>query len=428
MAREGRFKGDGSCTFRGHDKHGVPIYEVTVYGGFNPVKRRYDKRTRRVHGTKADAMRARDELKAEIEGGIIRGADSELFHDFAWAWLEKRATDGEVSQSTIDSNRHALAVLDGYIGKCRLKDITPVMVDSLYGAIRKDQGYSGSTMKQIHTALRHVMSRAVDLGYVMANPLDRVKAPKAGENNRKSLDFEQVARLRARVGEAWAAEVADFEGKEQRRNARGGKSARSYVRDVRPLSCVIAVLLGLATGARRGEVLALTWADVDLERETVRIGKTITDKMEIKAPKTKAGIRTIAIDSDTARMLSEWRERQRGILALLCQIQGSASPVCIGSTGGYLEPHNFSNWWRRFRASIGFDGLRFHELRHTQATVLLSEHVDVKTVSARLGHSSASITLDMYAHAMPETDREAARMMGEVLGRGGVPDGVVKIA
>ena len=428
MAMAKKFKGDGSCTQRGLDKNGIPIYEVTVYGGFNPVKRRYDKRTRRVHGTKADAMRVRDELKAEIEGGIIRGADAETFHDFAWTWYRKRKADGEVSASTLECNRYALEVLDDYIGSCKLKDITPVLVDGLYSAIREERKLSGSTMKQVHTALGHVLRRAVDLGYVMSNPLDRVRAPKAGNNDRKSLDFEQVARLREKVGEAWAAEVANFEGKEQRRNVRGDKSSRLYVRDVRPLSCIIAVLLGLATGARRGEVLALTWADVDLDREAVRINKTITGKMEIKEPKTRAGIRTIAIDHKTARMLAEWKERQRGILALLRQIQGSASPVCIGSTGGYLEPHNFSNWFRRFRAWAGFPKLRFHELRHTQATVLLSRRVDVKTVSSRLGHSSASITLDMYADAMPETDRAAADAIGEMLSGGGAPDGVVKIA
>ncbi len=137
MAMAKKFKGDGSCTQRGLDKNGIPIYEVTVYGGFNPVKRRYDKRTRRVHGTKADAMRVRDELKAEIEGGIIRGADAETFHDFAWTWYRKRKADGEVSASTLECNRYAIEVLDDYIGSCKLKDITPVLVDGLYSAIAR---------------------------------------------------------------------------------------------------------------------------------------------------------------------------------------------------------------------------------------------------------------------------------------------------
>lgn len=428
MAMAKKFKGDGSCFFRGHDRHGTPIYEVIVSGGFDPVKRRYDKRSRRVHGTKADAMRVRDELKAEIEGGIIRGADLETFHDFAWTWYDKRKTDGEVTEATTECNRYALEILDGYIGGCRLKDVTPVMVDRLYGAIREDRGLSGSSMKQIHTTMNHVMRRAVDLGYVMTNPLDRVSKPKAGDSDRKSLNAEQMRRLRENVGDAWAGEVAAFEEKEQRRKDRQDKSARSYVRDVRPLSCVVAVLLGLATGARRGEILALTWEDIDLERKTVRIEKSITDKMEIKKPKTKAGIRTIAIDEGTAKALEDWKGRQRGILAMLRRVQGNSSPVCISSTGEHLEPHNFSNWWRRFRKKIGFDGLRFHELRHTQATQLLANRVDVKTVSARLGHSSASITLDMYASAMPETDREAARAIGEILTRNEAAEKVAKIA
>lgn len=428
MAMAKKFKGDGSCTARGLDKNGIPIYEVTVYGGFDPVKRRYDKRSRRVHGTKADAMRVRDELRAEIDGGIIRGADSETFHGFAWTWLDKRKADGEVTEATIECNRYALEVLDGYIGSCKLKDVTPVVIDRLYSAIREDRGLSGSSMKQIHTTLNHIMCRAVDLGYIMANPLGRVSKPKAGDSDRKSLNEEQMRRLRGKVDDAWAEEIAAFEEKESRRRDRKDKSCRSYVRNVRPLSCVVAVLLGLATGARRGEVLALTWEDIDLERKTVRIDKSITDKMEIKKPKTKAGIRTIAIDEGTAKALGDWKERQRGILAMLRRVQGGSSPVCISSTGEHLEPHNFSNWWRRFRKRIGFDGLRFHELRHTQATQLLANKVDVKTVSTRLGHSSASITLDMYASAMPETDREAAQTIGEIFARNESAEKVSKIA
>lgn len=428
MAKTKAFKGDGSCTFRGNDKNGMPIYEVTVYGGFNPVTRKYDKRTRRVHGSKQDAMRVRDELKAEISGGIINGADKVKFHDFSRTWYEKRKADGEVSKSTLKNNDYALKVIDEYIGACRLKDVTPLVVDNLYAAIRNDRGYSGSTMKQIHTALNHVMRRAVDLGYIVANPCDKVAKPKAGASDRKSLDFEQLARLRRIVSEAWNAELEDFRSKEERRADRGDSAERAYIRDVRPLSCLAATLIALASGARRGEVLALTWQDIDLERGTLRINKTITEDMEIKEPKTKAGIRAIALDAGTIEALRDWKTLQREIMALLGRIQSGSTPVCINSLGSNLEPHNFSHWWKTFRTKAGFGGLKFHELRHTQATVLLSKGTDVKTVSARLGHSSASITLDMYAHSMPEIDREAASTIAEVFARPIEGENIVKIA
>ena len=82
--------------------------------------------------------------------------------------------------------------------------------------------------------------------------------------------------------------------------------------------------------------------------------------------------------------------------------------------GGWFDLHNFETWWRRFRKENGFEGLKFHELRHTQATQLLAQGVDVKTVQTRMGHSNASLTLNWYAHAMPQNDRKAADMLGEL--------------
>ncbi|MDO4798125.1 MAG: tyrosine-type recombinase/integrase [Coriobacteriales bacterium] len=89
--------------------------------------------------------------------------------------------------------------------------------------------------------------------------------------------------------------------------------------------------------------------------------------------------------------------------------------MCCSSTGGRIRIDNFSHWWGIWRKEHGFDGLKFHELRHTQATLLLANGVDVKTVQTRLGHASASITLDWYAHAIPQNDHAAATMLGNLL-------------
>lgn len=84
-------------------------------------------------------------------------------------------------------------------------------------------------------------------------------------------------------------------------------------------------------------------------------------------------------------------------------------------TGGWYRIDNFEHWWGVWRKEHGFEGLKFHELRHTQATQLLANGVDVKTVQTRLGHANASITLGWYAHAIPEKDHEAADLLGNLL-------------
>ena len=180
------------------------------------------------------------------------------------------------------------------------------------------------------------------------------------------------------------------------------------------------VRMAMATGMRRGEVFALAWGNVRTSGAPfIRVVQSITTAGEVKAPKSAAGIRTISIDAATASRLSRWRDYQRAELARLGMEQDAETPVCCSCTGGYMDLHNFERWWKGFRDAHGFEGLRFHELRHTQATQLLANGVDVKTVQTRLGHASASLTLDQYAHALPANDRRAAELLGDVLRGGG---------
>lgn len=146
----------------------------------------------------------------------------------------------------------------------------------------------------------------------------------------------------------------------------------------------------------------------------LRVSQSLTADGELKAPKTRAGARTIALDVTTARRLARWKEEQAAYLSMLGLDQTDETPVFCSNVGGWFDLHNFETWWRRFRKENGFEGLKFHELRHTQATQLLAQGVDVKTVQTRMGHSNASLTLNWYAHAMPQNDRKAADMLGEL--------------
>lgn len=156
---------------------------------------------------------------------------------------------------------------------------------------------------------------------------------------------------------------------------------------------------------RRGEVFAVTWENVDLDRRTIRVCQSITYQRKVKTPKTQAGIRTLAM----------WKARQATELARIGVKQTERTPVCCSDTGGWYRIDNFERWWGVWRKEHGFEGLKFHELRHTQATQLLANGVDVKTVQTRLGHANASITLGWYAHAIPEKDHEAADLLGNLL-------------
>ena len=233
----------------------------------------------------------------------------------------------------------------------------------------------------------------------------------------------------------------------------------------------LAVRLGLTTGLRIGEVCGLTWDNFDvMSGGVLKVRKQMTKFSKLSNLKTKSSTRNISLDADTMQHMLAWKENQREYLASLRILQSDATPIISNQVGKFYDPEGLRRWFRRFCVRNGFgafydaetketvepteyevdnrgkagskrkngngrdengkpysrmnkkpkqhiryEGLKFHELRHTQATLLLASGEDIKTVQARLGHAKASTTLDMYAHAMPEKDKEAAQVIGDLL-------------
>ena len=152
---------------------------------------------------------------------------------------------------------------------------------------------------------------------------------------------------------------------------------------------------------------------VSQEGQSVRVAQQMTPD-GIRKPKTQRGRRVISIDGATFERLNAWKSEQSKYLLSIGMEQTGNTPVVSNELGDYCDPHNFSRWWRAFCEQHGFDGLSFHSLRHTQATLLIAQGVDAKTIQGRLGHERASTTLDLYAGILPENDREAANIFGAI--------------
>lgn len=264
-------------------------------------------------------------------------------------------------------------------------------------------------MNMTHKLLKQILSKAVDYDIILRNPCDRVKAPKCGTAERRSLTTAEAQALLRKVDEEEETRYAELAGKVRRKDY-----DRRRLQGLSNAGNVLGVRIALATGMRRGEIIGLTWEHVDLKRGRIRVAQTVTVYDEVKEPKSEAGKRLITIDASTVEHLKLWKKRQRGELAKICLLQTSKTPVCCSDTGGYMNPMNYSRWWRAFAKKCGFEGLRLHELRHTQATQLVAGGVDMKTVQHRLGHSSASLTMNLYAHALPENDERAADLIGNL--------------
>ena len=402
-------------------------YRATVSLGFDPITGKRKRVTKTFpRCSKAEANRLMREWISELENGLRYDADTVTFREYAHDWQQQRETLGAVRKGTLKKDKSTIDRLCSYIGECVLPELETPTIKSLYRKM-SDDGVTPGRIAEAHQKLKQILNSAVDDNLLIRNPCDRVRVPRPKqEHERQTLSAEQAARLlRA------ASEVEDGRG--------------------------IAVWVALATGMRRGEVLGLVWDNVDLERGIITVRQQVTAHSGLSALKTDTSNRTVAIDPRTVETLSDWKERQGKYLATLWITQNGQTPVISNGEGGFYDPNHFSSWWQGFCVRNGFArwvddngetiqqrttpegwpidnngnkhsrsnpkpkvhrhyvGLRFHELRHTQATLLIANGTDVKTVQARLGHAKASTTIDLYAHALPENDREASDLIGSLI-------------
>ena len=351
---------------------------------------------------------------------------------FAKQWHDARVAAGEVGQTRLKREECIINDLNAHIGGVRLRDLTSQSIEQVYTLMREEKLEKsgkclGTTMNMVHKLLKQILNKAVDYDIILRNPADKVPAPKVDAVDRRSLSASEARDLIARIDAAELAGYAKRDGIERRQAARKDTAQRGYLRSLSAIGNVIAVRIGLATGMRRGEVLALTWDHIDLEGATIQVEKSITVYGEVKDPKSEAGKRCLNIDGETLEHLRSWKAYQASELDKICITQTGSTPVCCSDKGEFVNPTNFSRWWRSFAEESGFPHLKFHELRHTQASQLIANGVDIKTVQGRLGHASATLTMNQYAHALPENDKKAAELIGTLFSLGQETDEALQL-
>lgn len=416
-----KVKGTGQIEKRGN------AWRIVICLGTDPVTGKRKRKFKTVHGTKAEATRTMNRMIRDLENGLKSEAETITFGEYSSNWHNERKVMGALKPSSLEFEQWALDKLNAYIEHIRLCDLDPASIRALYKQMAED-GVSKSAIGKLHMKLKQVLGCSVNDGLVLKNPCNCVEKPQKSQlSKRESLTQNEAARL-LRI-------LCDASGTDSR---------------------IIAVRIALATGMRRGEVLGLTWKHVDLEGYSIKVSQQYTPT-GIAATKTENGNRRISIDFETAEALKVWKEEQSKSLRSLHIEQKPETPVISSKLGGFIDPRNFSRWFssfcilndfahyeddegnvvecakdaegwpvdergRRYSRSNRkpavkkhYVGLKFHELRHTQATLLIANGVDFKTVSTRLGHSDVSLTLNLYAHAMPEKDRAAANTISNIL-------------
>ena len=236
------------------------------------------------------------------------------------------------------------------------------------------KGLSAKTVRNIHQILSSALKLAQEQRIILTNPAEGCALPKVGHREMKTLPLEQL---------------------------------QSFLREARKSGVFELYCLELATGLRRGELLGLKWEDIDLQKGDLRVRRQISriNGEVVEAPlKTKNAYRTLPLAEDTIDILKEQRKKF-----------GSSPWVFPSPTGGPISPDSVLHMLHRVLKRAGLPRVRFHDLRHTFATLALQNGVDIKTVSGMLGHFSAGFTLDTYAHVTSAAQRQAAQTMGNVL-------------
>ena len=236
------------------------------------------------------------------------------------------------------------------------------------------KGLSAKTVRNIHQILSSALKLAQEQRLILTNPAEGCALPRVEHQEMKTLTTVQLA---------------------------------SFFREARESGVFELYYLELATGLRRGELLGLKWEDVDLERGDLRVRRQVSriNGEVVEAPlKTKNAYRTLPLAEDTVSVLREQRKKV-----------GNSPWVFPSPDGGPISPDSVLHMLHRVLKRAGLPKVRFHDLRHTFATLALQNGVDVKTVSGMLGHFSAGFTLDTYAHITSAAQRQAAKTMENVL-------------
>lgn len=343
------------------------------YAGTGKRRRKY------VYGeTKSEVAKQLRKLQSQNDAGALADSDGVKLSEWIDHWLEHDAKP-KVRPSTFKRYSELAVHIDNHIGGCRLSNLRWSHVEGLYSALAKS-GLSKRTQEAVAQVLCAALKSAVQKHLVPFSAAACVTKPRHDDREMKTLTADEMDRLLKAATGDWH-------------------------------HAMIAVACG--SGARLGELAALEWGDVDLDQGTISIRRALStgpDGPIIGPPKSKYGVRVIALPDYAVAAIRSHR-------AAMLKLGLIAKPVFCNTVGGYLEKVNFLR--RNFKPLLkraSLPQVRFHDLRHSHCSQLLSQGQSVKAVSLRMGHHSCAFTLDVYGHPQNGDDEKLAKALNRQVG------------
>ena len=361
-----RPKGDGSIYRRADGRWIGRLYYTDPVSGLG-------RRAQATAVTKAEVSRKLKAMQGRLDRGISARDASATFGTFALRWVAASlaASDRKASTKSLYAGLTRTHIIDSDLGKTQMKALRPSTVERFVSQLRA-KGLAPSSVRQIYTVARAIGDAAVADGLLGTNPFTAVRRPRVITSEATFLEPEQITAL---LQHAEASRYA-------------------------PLFELL-----VNTGLRRGEALALQWSDIDTSQQLLRVRGTLTrvdGDLAITAPKSAKSRRTIPLSAPAIAVLETVRARTKRDRQEARQLWRETGYVFVTDVKQPCDPRNALRALKSAAADAGLPGaVGIHTLRHSAASLMLSNGVPITVVSQILGHSGISVTVDVYGHVAP---------------------------
>lgn len=362
---------------RGHIRQrGKNSYEVKIFIGTDKStnKKIYNYFT--VKGTEKDAQKFLTQKLSELDNGIYISKKDMLFKDYLDYWFEQ-CCKGKLSQNTCDNYEKKIRThIKPCLGNYKLQQLVPLHLQHFYA--EKQKYLSSTTVLQLHLIIHSALNQAMKWQLINRNIADNVEKPKKASYTPVILTKEQL---------------------------------KTFINSIKNSELYIPIMIAISTGMRRGEILGLKWCNVDLNNSVITVNQALyktSNGLEFLPPKSKHSYRKISIPKTLVEILKLEKQKQEKMQNLLKENYIYNDMVCCKNNGELINPNSFTPAFNKLLSKNNLPKIRFHDLRHTHASLLLEQNIPAKVISERLGHSNINTTLDLYSHVYDATNIKVA--------------------
>ncbi len=372
----------------GVNKQGIKKWKITIELGKDIFGKR-DRHIERFTGTLAE-VKIRD---AELTKEYYHKRKNSNIKDMTFAQYKnvfiKKYCEVNIGKVTIMNYERLLKNILPIIGNYKLSKITPYILDDMYSEL-----FKGTKVKELsynskydyYKLINVMFNQAIKWEFLSTNPNSKTQKPKKEKVERKFYDMEQ---------------------------------SKKFIECLKnePIKYRALLTLALDSGARRGEISALRWSDLDFDTNTLVIDnslKVVNGEIDEKKPKTNSSNRIIILNDTTVEVLKEYKEWQDEYIKKLGSKWQGTDRMFTDEVGKHMNPSTCYKIFCKVTDKYGLEHIRFHDLRHTSASILINSGVNFKAVSERLGHSNINITSEIYAHTFQSTKKESANAFNKI--------------